>query len=349
MKKQLFREHYSAGLMDIDKIQRRELAFQTWDSPSPDKRYNYFETLEELRDYLRTSNVSGVFSSTGYFMDPNVRDTSKRGHLGQDLVIDIDRHISGSRIEWMEDICETTTRLVNVLAEDFGFAKRDMILEFSGNKGFHILILGKEKMTKESRSAIVNYLTGDTISRVNLEPSKGGWGKTLKESLVLIGKGCTDNAKGNEKFLLALGLSKVQAKKISNHATKPEIRSGLVAGRLNCIGDGKSRKAIVNWSVNSRKETFSTVDKGVTTDKNRILRVGGSIHPKSGLVCTTIDLDDLDEPQKIFDRLKEIGGLDEVRITLTEPAIENFERMHRWEPGTYKVPRWLALHLIVQN
>ena len=113
--------------------------------------------------------------------------------------------------------------------------------------------------------------------------------------------------------------------------------------------DANTTNAIRNWSIKSRKEAFSTIDKVVTVDKNRILRVAGSIHPKSGLVCSTLELSDLSNPEIIFEKLKAAGGLDEVTLTLTEPALENFERVHRWEAGTYTVPRWLAIHLSVQN
>ena len=291
-------------------------------------------------------------------MDPSARESrelegeeiklGKKGYLGHDLVIDIDKHLEGSRIDWLDDICEITDSLVNILIRTLGFKEEEIILEFSGNKGFHLLIKGREKLPVEDRRQIIEYLMGEKIDRKNLEISKGGWGKIFGDAVKRIALLSGDDKKANNKTLLSLGLPKVHAKKIGDLASDKTARDFLKEGRLNVL-DAKSSNAIRDWILRSKKEDFSTIDKKVTVDKNRILRVAGSVHQKSGLVCVPLELSDLSDPQAIFEKLKVAGGTDEVELVLKEPALENFERMHRWEAGTYTVPRWLALHLSVQN
>ena len=350
MKKKLFQEHYAKNPLVLHRIERREIALQPWGSPGPNLRNKYCVNTDELHNYLRNKgNIAGVFASTGYFLDPNEKDTNKRGYLGHDLVFDIDFQLEGSRAEWMEDICENTYQVVRILVDTFGFRKSQMTLEFSGNKGFHLFVDGHIGMSIESRRQIVDYITSENISRKNLRPSRGGWGKKLKSFIQSIGHGCGNDAEANEDLLTTLRFPKTQAKKIGNRLTQPDIRSGVKDGCLESVGDAKSQKALIDVFVKASKEEFSTVDRPVTYDKNRIFRVFNSIHPKSGLVCTPVDIEDLEYPERIFGTLKEAGGLDEVEITLSRPCVENFEQLQKWLPGTYKVPRWLALHLSVQN
>jgi predicted DNA primase small subunit len=349
MKKNLFREHYENTTFNVPIIQRREIALQNWDTKGINNRHNYFESVDKLQKILAsTTNVAGVFASTGYFLDPNETDTGKRGYLGHDLVIDIDKVLEGSRIDWLDDMCEITDNLVNVLITILGYARDDIILEFSGNKGFHLLIEGHKSLPVEDRRQIIEFLMGDKIDRRSLIPSLGGWGKVFAKACRTIAELCADDKESNEQILLSIGLPKVHAKKIGDLASSELVRNPLKQGRLDMF-DAKTINAIRSWSIKSRKEAFSTIDKQVTIDKNRILRVAGSLHPKSGLVCLPLELSDLSDPQTIFEKLKVAGGTDEVELVLKEPALENFERMHRWEAGTYTVPRWLALHLSVQN
>jgi predicted DNA primase small subunit len=349
MKKIFFREHYEKTIFGVTDIQRREIALQNWGSQGINNRHRYYDSVTNLQAVLGSStNVSAVFASTGYFLDPNETDTGKRGYLGHDLVIDIDKELKDSRKDWLEDMCEITDNLVNVLHGVLGYSLDDLELEFSGNKGFHILIKGHKNLPDEDRRQIIEFLMGDKIDRKNLVPSLGGWGKEFAKGCRTIAGLCTDDKKANEDMLLLIGLPKVHAKKIGDLASSEIVRNPLKQGRLDMF-DAKTTNAIRNWSIKSRKESFSTIDKVVTVDKNRILRVAGSLHPKSGLVCLPLELSDLSNPEIIFEKLKVAGGLDEVTLALTEPALENFERIHRWEAGTYQVPRWLALHLSVQN
>ena len=124
-------------------------------------------------------------------------------------------------------------------------------------------------------------------------------------------------------------------------------RNKVSQGHLGLF-DEKIKKSLVDNFYNEQKEIFSCVDKKVTPDKHRILRVPGSIHPKTGLVAARLEPSDIDNPDVIFEKIKIAGGLDEVEITLEEDTIEDFTNKKLWTAGTHKVPRWLALHLLRQ-
>ena len=112
--------------------------------------------------------------------------------------------------------------------------------------------------------------------------------------------------------------------------------------------DKKVLASLQSHFFNQQKQLLSLVDKGVTTDAYRIFRIPGTIHPKSGFVSTRLHIDDINDPDVIFEKIKNAGGYDMVSLTLTEETTENFDTQSVWSAGTHEVPRWLALHLLHQ-
>ena len=112
----------------------------------------------------------------------------------------------------------------------------------------------------------------------------------------------------------------------------------------------KSQRLWLILSINKNRLFLVMVcfDTGVTTDKHKIFRFPGTIHPSYGFVATSLELSDLDDPSIVFDKIKKAGGVDLVEVTLDHDAIEDFEVRKHWAAGTYTIPRWLALHLLHQ-
>ena len=129
--------------------------------------------------------------------------------------------------------------------------------------------------------------------------------------------------------------------------TNAANRNKVSQGHLRFF-DAKVSKSLQNNFYNEQKELFSCVDKTVTPDKHRILRVPGSIHPSTGLVSVRLEPSDIDEPNVIFEKIKSAAGVDPVEITLEKATLEDFTSKKLWEAGTHTVPRWLALPLLRQ-
>lgn len=344
--KDLRKEHYKASTLFIDQVHRREIAFAR--NGELKDRANYFATMKELTDYLsNSSNITSVYASMGYYQDPNVFAINKRGHMGADLAFDVDLKPTGSRLDWMYDVCAVTSNVIERLVKELGFKREEMTLDFSGGKGFHITINNStyRDLTKKQRNSLVEYLKGVGVDRKSLEARKGGWNEHYTNFLSNLSALMTDDTKQNYNILLAHELPKVHAKKISDLATKPDFRQNFATGRFVGLS-AKAVYAIQSAFMRTTVASYEVVDSSVTGDLNRLLRVAGTIHGSSGFVSTRLDLDDINDPEVIFTKIKQAGGLDLVEITLDEPKVEDFDRVHEWPAGTHTVPRWLALHLL---
>jgi len=346
--KQLRKAHYESAEILIDRIERREIAFAR-DGGSLSDRANSFATVEELSKYLQSAlSVNSVYSSIAYFEDPNVYAINKRGTMGADLAFDVDMEPTGSRLDWMFDVCAITSEVVTRLSDDLGFKREEMTLDFSGGKGFHITINNPSyrDLSKKDRKQLLDYIRGESLKASYLDANiKGGWHGQYRHFISSLAPLMTDDAKQNAERLIARGFAKVHAKKLGDLATMPGYRQDLATGRL--IGVSDKAVASSRGAFKARvKRVFSTVDRTVTADINRVLRVPGTIHNKTGLVSVRIPLEALDDPDVIFQAVKQAGGLDPVEITLDEPKVEDFDRVHEWPAGTHTVPRWLALHLL---
>jgi len=348
--KELKEEHYKTAKLNIDRIERREVSFQCkpWAKASVYwKRAQYFQSVEKLREALieNAEDYIGIFASVSKYQDPQIPAPSKRGLMSSDLIIDVDMKAEGSRLDWMHEVCSATASVLSVLKNTFGISEDDMTLEFSGNKGFHITITDQRytTMSRDHRSAIIEYIRGDNLSRDVVSYYGGGWGESFKSHLRSIAK--ISDKKDRLKILSAMGLPSTTCKKVSALLKDPTVSQVLSEGRYDYIDD-KIASSLRNTHYKAAVEEFSVVDAKVGKNIYAILRIPGTIHASSGLVSTLLEFEDLNDPDVIFDKIKEAGGLDPVEITLTKPAVEDLDRVHEWPVGTHTVPRWLALHLL---
>ena len=160
----------------------------------------------------------------------------------------------------------------------------------------------------------------------------------------------TDSIEDNEKILLSMGFAKSNAKKISGLMSDSTKRAAFSQGHL-WVFDAKVSKALVDSFFIDKNRLFfadRVLDSSVTTDKHRVFRFPGTIHPAYGFVATTLEVSDLDDPSIVFDKIKKAGGVDLVEVTLDRDVLEDFEVLKLWSAGTYTIPRWLALHLLHQ-
>jgi len=348
MKKDLYSQHYKRHSLLVERPERREIALQLWGTQGPSTRHQYYQNTEDLKvDLVRQGNVCAVFSSVAYYEDPQVKAPSKKGYLGADLVFDIDLPITGSRYDWMYTACDATLDLIRVLTSELGFSEESLIVDFSGSKGFHITVSDESlrDMPKEDRTHLIQYILGEKVDRSLLGVEKGGWSARYAAYRARLGQVCCDDKVTNEAILnKVFNLPQVHAKKLGDHLSKSSNRAAMKGSRLK-LSDAVE-KSLRGLFLRAEREKFSGVDKQVTVDKHRIFRIPGSIHPKTGFVSTRVLLSDLSEPDQLFEKIKVAGGTDEVTVTLTEAKVENSDKVQIWAPGTYKLPRWLALHLL---
>jgi len=140
---------------------------------------------------------------------------SEKNWLGADLIFDLDAdHIKGAERmtyeETLRKVKEEFKRLIDdFLLSDFGFDERQLMIVFSGGRGYHIHIRDPEvlQLTSHERREIVDYITGKELDmewifpreaydskkfgkHINVkykvkmpEPDIGGWKKKMREGI----------------------------------------------------------------------------------------------------------------------------------------------------------------------
>jgi DNA primase small subunit len=175
-------------------------------------------------------------------------------------------------------------KLIEILEADFGFSKQELIVAFSGHRGYHVQVEAETIKTLDSmaRREIADYLTGtgleptlhgvDTKACVGPDLEDVGWkGRIAKGTYELL---------ASQEELEKAGLRKVSAAiasqgKVIQDRWKKKGPWGLVVG----VGP-EGWENIVEAAVEMQSVKIDTV---VTADVHRLIRLANTIHGETGL------------------------------------------------------------------
>jgi len=313
-------------------------------------RHKRFLKLDELVSALRSLVPSDVYYSCAYYENPEA-EMDVKGWIGSDLVFDIDAdHIptpcaklhdrwtclncgmTGRGVtpkkcplcgkekfeekKWPCEVClesakVETIKLLDILTEDFGFSTHEIVVCFSGHRGYHVHVESEvvHKLDAMARKEIVDYVTG-----IGLEARFHGLEESgKKRPRILGGPDLSDKgwrgriARGTYEFLSSataenleeIGLRK---KEINTILSKRELflkRWGKTGpwGSVKGLGT-ESWKKIAKRGAELRSAKIDTV---VTTDIHRLIRLTNTLHGKTGLKKAEIPTGQIES----FDPLKE--------------------------------------------
>ena len=344
----LFTEHYSTAELHISDIHRKEIAQFQFGDTGQWHRAQYFQNHTDLQRNLTEGRPpAGLFSSAAYYMDPNERVITRRDLMKFDFIIDLDDYMPDDMdmIDFIDIMRAKTKYLVDRYLLDLGFKEEDMMIDFSGNKGFHITFESDDytHLDQADRRQIIGYVVGDKLDRSLILPDSKlrhyGWNKQVVHFLNHI---LEDSSIENlQKYF-----TKSNAKKINSLLADPAVVARLQAGSLVDFDLNALRKAVMKEHAINVK---SIVDKGCTTDKHRIFRVPGSLHAKRGLPSVRLDMFQLDSVDLIIDEIMRVAGEDEVEVNLLNDVEINFPRKKSFEKGKHTMPRYEALCAIVED
>ncbi len=253
----LLGNYYSrADLVLPENYMLREFAFQLFNSKSY-VRHISFQSLASLRDFLKEKVPRQAYYSTAMYRDPAAERMEDKGWLGSEIMFDIDvDHIKGCNPVCVEgaEAClinnecielgkEHLFRLIDVLVNDFGFNRNELLIYFTGNRGFHTIVQTRDE----------DWLTLDSTGRRELIDYVKGTGL-------------------NPRFLLLQGKGVVPV--------PPAPHDGGWRGRLGRLGLSIDKLKDTS-EVISRASV--EVDELVTQDISRLIRIPKSINGKSGL------------------------------------------------------------------
>ncbi|MEK6954869.1 MAG: DNA primase small subunit domain-containing protein, partial [Candidatus Micrarchaeota archaeon] len=295
---------------------------------------------------------------------PGAQPMPKKEYLGADLIFDLDAatdHANHNKIYCaycLETVKADTIRLVEeFLIGDFGFSSDEISINFSGQKGYHIHMEDKKfrELTQEGRKQLLNYITAKDLDleRILLKQKLGygrfvmkgpdekslGWSRKLYRA-------ATDfirNAKPED--LTYFGLRKKDA--VSVVERKEYILKKMAGGNWDLLkGLDKLWENILQQTVSLKSVN---IDRNVTFDLARLIRLPDSLHGDTGYIAKTLSLKEL----KGFDPSKDaiaFGGKP-MRIRNTDAIEFDFAgiRYNLKHGEEVEVPEALGVLLILKR
>lgn len=254
----------------------REWAFDPKGEGITDRK-NKFNDLRDLEDYVKALAPYGAYTSTALYTNPAKMEI----WMGAELVFDIDaKDLPLKRCDHelgkvcpicLEDGKEVAINLLRILREDIGFKKT--LVVYSG-RGYHIRVLDKWAMELDdkARAQLLDYVLGNiSLSSTIPAPTWRIIISWLKYYL----------SRATPETLKVAGVK--QYNKVFNSSEKVLNYLGYLAKPHGIRKD--DLMAILN---DSKELTQKLVDRKVTVDIKRVIRLPSSLHSKVGLKVTLV-------------------------------------------------------------
>lgn len=360
---------------------RREFGFMFFDRHFV-QRHMGFARGEDLHRFLVSQVPAHCYYSTAYYREPNAPTMDEKGWLGADLIFDLDAdQLPGADAmgyaEMLAKVKGEMIRLVDdFLLGDLGFDEEEILLVFSGGRGYHahvrrdaVLALGSPE-----RREIVDYVTGNGLdmtwafprhsvptyespggtwtrhSEDRLIPGEkdGGWKGRLRRGLetLLEDAGSLEMDAFRERYPSTASFRKDRLQRLMGDLSSAQ-RSILATGTLAPLPSKRVQEAVVSiMETDVRPALSSRVDEPVTADIKRLIRLPGSIHGKTGLRVTPLSREQLEDFDPLLHAVPLEYGQESVKVSMRADAELVFRGERLSLAGDEEVPADLAVFLI---
>ncbi len=212
------------------------------------------------------------------------------------------------RTDWVCENCIEAAKgevykLLDFLEMDFGIPYSKILVNFSGNRGFHVIVNDEKLFTLDqvSRKEITDYILGNGLDpnlyglptgkrrypSATLEYTDGSWRGRLA-------RGTFEVIKDLNKPHIAERLRKLIGNREYNKLLQIKdslLTSWLVSPKWETLKPNVI-KAIVTLAV---EEERSLIDTIVTTDIHRLLRLANTLNGKTGFLAKRLEPDALEQ------------------------------------------------------
>ncbi|MGM0771234.1 MAG: DNA primase catalytic subunit PriS [Halobacteriota archaeon] len=375
--KSKFQEYYRTAQIHIpSRLEAREWGFISFDEMPETvmRRHKSFGSPAEVKEYLAGMAPAHAYHSVAYYTYPSAPTMKEKHWQEADLIFDLDAdHIPGapsSYSEMLDHVKKETLKLYDFLVNDFGFNEDDIRAVFSGGRGYHFHIQDPRVRSLESaeRREIVDYISGRGLdlekifykksvsgdagsenARMNMLSSEneGGWGGRINRYMV---SHLTDLASKEDAVKLFTGFDRVGKKTaqrivdILRDETQVEL---LKKGNMEALS--KVNKDIIRALAEQAKTKLSaSVDEPVTGDIKRLIRLGGSLHGKSGMRVTTLSISELEKFEPLTDAV--VFSDKPVKLKVIRPFAVQMKGNDLYvEEGTQELPEYAAVYLMCRG
>jgi len=374
-----FRKYYRYNMPTLpDRFTKREFGFMFFDKDMV-QRHMGFKAPEELKRFMSSSVPSHSYYSTAYYRRPDAPTMEEKGWLGAELIFDLDAdHLEGaasmSYSEMLVRIREEMITLVDsFLFNDLGFDERDVNLTFSGGRGYHAHIpkMNVLSLGTQERRELVDFITCTGLNIDWVFPVKttvistfkdakntsdhrlippedsGGWRRRMRDGLKEV---VDDFLERDAKELKSLypSIKGVGNDTLRNMCQNLKDHGGSIFKRNNMAGlTATTQKYLIQIMATDVAPRLSgEVDKPVTPDIKRLIRLPGTVHGKSGLRVTSITRDELTRFDPLESAIPNTYTDEPTKVTLKRGYEFDMNGQHFSLEGETEVPEFAAVFLV---
>ena len=371
--KEIFREYYSNLRYEIpDLLGSREIGFIPFGGTMI--RHRSLRGREELGKFLTSIVPRHMYYSLAYYDHPTKRSMQEKGWKGAELIFDLDAdHLEGASSMTYEQILDEvkkhTLRLIfTFLIGILGISENSIKLYFSGGRGYHVHVQddGIYRLDSNSRREISNLVRGEGVSLSSLlnvhntfrrDPS--GWFSLIDSDIVHLYEGIRKNLPESIAKLKTILKKEDQVAKYLSSLEKFARMEGNTARKVDIFPTPGIRKyaamgpkdlEICEWIARETiNRTKCEIDEPVTTDVHRLIRFPGSLHGKTGLAVTRIQLHDLEKFNPLDSAIPEAFLDKHDKVKINRPMTITMKGEMHSLSGELEVPRYVALFAVASR
>ncbi len=364
----LIREYYASAAIAPYKTESREFGVGTFERKIM-YRHLSFQSPSDLNAYLTEKGPPYVSYSSAYYARPSSRPMETKGLLGSELVFDLDatdmklpcQSVHGR--SWVCGICldsvkaETIKLAEDFLMRDFGFTEKELGINFSGNRGYHIHIKKESVLGlgAAERKQISDYIAGNGLDIELLFPTMGQRGVRLigpkptdKGWKGRLARGTVSLLEKSPEELASMGIDRKEAANL--HSKRALIAMGIKSGNWDMVYI-KNKAAF--WKLTLSKQAISQsdrIDGNVTNDPSHLIRLPDSIHGETGLTSKRINsLADLARFEPLSDAVAFAKG--EVNVIAESPDefTMNGRSFGPYHAEKVEIPSYAGIYLVLKG
>ena len=380
-----FRNYYEkfSSAIFIDNISEREFCFIYRGGQVI--RHISFTSLSSLRKHLEATTPLHSYASAAVYSDPSNPSMTGKGWKHAELVFDIDAdHLDTpcrekhnvyvcqscgailkqnmkicpncnsekiKEIAWICPVClekarkEAEKLIYSFLIPDLGVKEDEILIVFTGHRGYHVKVSSPKlvQMGSTERKELVSYLYAEGLKITpfilnrykNLyflpSASEGGWRGRIAKAL----------------------LETIKSKELPNslvHKEK-ELETAITSDLPKPIPLNKRELHALKSLIKNQVEAMKChIDRAVTGDVNRLTRIPGSLHGKTGLRVVPLSIDELDSFDPLFSSIAFRGNeLLKVKVYHSPQLYLGGEKWGPFNNEIVELPLYVAVFLILKN
>ncbi|RLF43916.1 MAG: DNA primase catalytic subunit PriS [Thermoplasmata archaeon] len=370
--KRKFYSYYLQPRIDFpNRFDRREYAFILFNEDTM-RRHLSFSSKEDIISYLKANVPAHVYYSSAYYRYPSAETMKEKEWMAADLIFDLDAdHLPQanklSYEEALEEVKKELEKLLSFLTDDFGFNKNEIKIYFSGGRGYHCHINNEKVLDlgSQERREIVDYITARgleirniiversismgkfTDKTVEIYPGEGGWQGRMAREIINFFKQIKEmeKEKAINELIKIEGIGRKTAESLYNALTEERMKR-IEKGMLDQSTEFKkiAKPLVAKLAV----ALHSEADEPVTADVKRLIRLPGSLHGKTGLRVTRVNIDEINEFNPLRDAV--VFGDEMVKVDIIQPIeITMMENRFKLKKGIICIPEYLAVFLVARN